>query len=92
MSNALDQHTINVDPPTWRRGHVNAVQSMVEADAAKTEAEEGDDLKDIAADLRSLMDDDLLGAPTPMWNACRHHERYRYRPTKEKNDNERIRR
>ena len=33
----------------------------MEADAAKTEAEDGDALEDIAADLRSLMDDDLLG-------------------------------
>ena len=59
---AQDQHTINFDAADMEtRGHVNAVQSMVEADAAKTEAEEGDALKDIAADLRSLMDDDLLG-------------------------------
>ena len=59
---AQDQHTINFDAADMEtRGHVNAVQSMMEADAAKTEAEEGDALKDIAADLRSLMDDDLLG-------------------------------
>ncbi|MDO5043254.1 MAG: DNA-directed RNA polymerase subunit beta [Slackia sp.] len=59
---AQDQHTIDFDAADAEtRGSVNRTRTLLDGEAEATDSAEGDALKDIAADLRSLMDDDLLG-------------------------------
>ena len=59
---AQDQHTIDFDAADAEtRGSANRARTLLDGEAEKSEPAEGDALKDIAADLRSLMDDDLLG-------------------------------
>ena len=62
MIGGADHHAINFDSVDLEtRGSKNPIQSLIEADAAKTEAEEHDALKDIAADLQSLMSENHDG-------------------------------
>ena len=59
---AQDQHTIDFDAADAEtRGSVNRTRTLLDGEAEASEPAESDALKDIAADLRSLMDDDLLG-------------------------------
>mgnify|MGYP003069108068 CR=1 FL=1 len=59
---AQDQHTIDFDAADAEtRGSVNRTRTLLDGEAEASDPAEGDVLKDIAADLRSLMDDDLLG-------------------------------
>ncbi len=59
---AQDQHTIDFDAADAEtRNSTNRARTLLDGESEKSEPAEGDALKDIAADLRSLMDDDLLG-------------------------------
>lgn len=58
---AQDQHTIDFDAADAETRTSAPARSLLVDEAPEQGEGEGDALKDIAADLRSLMDDDLLG-------------------------------
>ena len=62
MIGGEDHHAINFDSVDLEtKDSKNPIQSLIEQDEKQTESDDHDALTDIAADLQSLMSDDLLG-------------------------------